>query len=168
MSSTSKPGTHPSRPVLALICFFALCYAVAGVAALSITPSLADWYATLSKPSFNPPDWVFAPVWTALYGFMAIAAWLVWRSPRTGPAAGDRHVGLILFAVQLIFNGLWAPVFFAFHLLPLALILILCLWGVILATAMRFWKVDRFAAGLMIPYLLWVGFASFLTSRSIV
>jgi benzodiazapine receptor len=160
LTTPRQSSVAPS--VIALVGFFVVCYGVAALGAISTTSSIPTWYAALAKPSFNPPDWIFAPVWTALYGLMAIAAWLVWRTPKTGPGSGDRRFGLVFFAIQLALNALWTPVFFSLHQLLLALLLILCLWIAILLTTLRFWKADRFAAGLMIPYLLWVAFATAL------
>ncbi len=158
MTSPTTQRNRHVHPILVLLGFFVLCYAVAIIGAFFTASSIPTWYAALNKPSFNPPNWIFAPVWTTLYGLMAIAAWLVWRTPRSQ----SRRSGLTFFAIQLILNALWTPVFFYLHRTLPALILILALWIVILLTARRFWKVDRFAAGLMIPYLLWIAFASAL------
>jgi benzodiazapine receptor len=159
MTPIAAPRNSSSRHVLALVLFLLACYGVAAVGAFSTASSIPTWYAALTKPSFNPPNWIFAPVWTTLYGLMAIAAWLVWR---TTPPTRDRRSGLVFFTIQLLLNAFWTPVFFSLHQLLPALIVILCLWIAILLTALRFWKVDRFAGGLMIPYLLWVSFASVL------
>src|SRR5690348_1610808 len=96
----------PIRPAAVLLGLFAVCYGVAALGAFITAPSLSTWYATLAKPNFTPPDWLFAPIWTALYGLMAIAAWLVWRTPKYGSDAESRRSGLILFAVQLSLNAL--------------------------------------------------------------
>jgi translocator protein len=159
---STRPDGAPDRPIAALLGFFLVCYTVAVVGALATGPAIPTWYASLVKPSFNPPNWVFAPVWTTLYGLMAIAAWLVWRTPKTGPQANSRISGLNLFSIQLLFNAVWTEVFFHFHQLLAALIAILCLLGAILFTTVRFWKVDRFAGALMLPYLAWVAFAAVL------
>jgi tryptophan-rich sensory protein len=145
--------------LIVLGCFLLACYGVAALGAFSMASSIPTWYAALAKPSFNPPNWIFAPVWTTLYGFMAIAAWLVWRTLDIGPETGFRQSGLVFFAVQLFLNAVWTPVFFYLHQILPALIVILCLWAAILVTTLRFWKAERFAAGLMIPYLLWITFA---------
>jgi tryptophan-rich sensory protein len=117
----------------------------------------ASFYAQLSKPSWAPPASVFGPVWSALYALMGIAAWLVWLSPR--PAG----VALGLFGVQLALNALWSWLFFAWHRGALAAVEVLVLLALILATAVSFWRASRLAALLLMPYLLWVGFASLLT-----
>jgi len=117
-----------------------------------------DWYASLEKPSWNPPGWVFGPVWTALYTMMAVAAWLVWR--RGGFAAQRLPLGL--FMVQLAFNALWTPLFFGFHWIGTAFVEILLLGLAIAATLAAFRSVSRLAMWLLVPYLAWVSFAAVL------
>lgn len=116
------------------------------------------WYATLTKPAWNPPAAVFAPVWTVLYASMGVAAWLVWR--RAG-FVGAR-AALAAFGVQLVLNALWSYLFFGLHRPGVALADIGALWIVILVVAVLFWRVDWRAGALMVPYLAWVGFASCL------
>ncbi len=116
------------------------------------------WYATLTKPAWNPPAAVFAPVWTVLYASMGVAAWLVWR--RAG-FIGAR-AALAAFGVQLVLNALWSYLFFGLHRPGVALADIGALWIVILVVAVLFWRVDWRAGALMVPYLAWVGFASCL------
>lgn len=117
-----------------------------------------EWYASLRKPSWNPPGWVFGPVWVALYTTMALAAWLVWR--RGGFAAQGRP--LALFLVQLVLNAAWTPLFFGLHRPGLAFAEILLLWLAIVATLAMFRPVSRTAAWLLVPYVAWVSFASVL------
>jgi tryptophan-rich sensory protein len=152
----------PIRPAAVLLGLFVACYGVAALRASITAPSLSTWYATLAKPNFTPPDWLFAPIWTALYGLMAIAAWLVWRTPKHGPDAEFRRSGLILFAVQLSLNALWTLVFFQFHQVMPAFVIVLCLWTAIFFITLNFWNVERFAAGLMISYLLWMTYVTAL------
>ena len=116
------------------------------------------WYATLTKPAWNPPAAVFAPVWTVLYASMGVAAWLVRR--RAG-FVGAR-AALAAFGVQLVLNALWSYLFFGLHRPGVALADIGALWIVILVVAVLFWRVDWRAGALMVPYLAWVGFASCL------
>ena len=117
-----------------------------------------DWYAQIKKPAWNPPGWIFGPVWTALYVMMAASAWLVWRRGgfpmRRGP--------LGLFLVQLALNAAWSPLFFGLKDPALAYAEIVLLWLAILGTLVVFWRVDRFAGALLAPYLAWVGFAAVL------
>jgi benzodiazapine receptor len=113
------------------------------------------WYAALAKPGWNPPAWVFAPVWTLLYLAMGIAAWLVWR--RGGGAAP-----LLLWGVQLALNAVWPPLFFGLHRPDLAFADIVLLWLAVLATTIAFWRVTASAGLLLAPYLAWVTFAAAL------
>ncbi len=116
------------------------------------------WYAAMNKPAWNPPGWVFAPVWTLLYTLMAVAAWLVWR--RGGFAV--QKLPLRWFLVQLALNALWTPLFFGLHRPAFAFVDILLLWGAILGTLVTFLRVRRLAGFLLVPYLAWVSFAAFL------
>jgi benzodiazapine receptor len=129
----------------------------AGAVGAIASVDAAAFYAQLSKPSWAPPAWVFAPVWTALYALMGVAAWLVWRSP------GLKAAPLSLFSVQLAANALWSWLFFAWHRGALAAVEVLVLLALIVATVAAFWRISRLAALLLVPYVLWVGFASALT-----
>jgi tryptophan-rich sensory protein len=113
------------------------------------------WYQTLNKPSWNPPPWIFGPVWTLLYLGMAVAAWLVWKRGGQGQA-------LRLYVVQLALNAAWTPVFFGAHQLVAAFIVIVCMWIAIFLTQRAFQAVSRPAGLLLVPYLAWVSFASVL------
>lgn len=117
-----------------------------------------QWYASLLKPAWTPPSAVFAPVWTALYLLMGVAAWLVWRRLGFSGAAWS----LSLFIVQLGLNACWSYLFFGAHRPLYALLDIVLLWLVILVTLVRFWKIVPASGALMLPYLLWVTFASAL------
>ncbi|MGA4643837.1 TspO/MBR family protein [Limisphaera sp. 4302-co] len=120
--------------------------------------SPGDWYAGLTKPSWNPPNWLFGPVWTALYTMMAVAAWLVWR--RGGWREQWRP--LAIYLAQLALNAAWTPLFFGLHWPGAAFAEIVLLWLAIVATIVTFWRVQRRAAALLIPYLVWVSFAAVL------
>ncbi|HXG35203.1 MAG TPA: TspO/MBR family protein [Bryobacteraceae bacterium] len=117
-----------------------------------------EWYASLKKPNWNPPNSVFGPVWTALYVLMGMAAWIVWR--RAGFARAPLAFGL--FFVQLFLNALWPFLFFGVRQPGLALVEIVVLWLVILATMVSFWRVSVAAGMLLLPYLCWVAFATAL------
>lgn len=143
------------RQVLALIGWLALCFAATGTAAFV---SIDGWYAALQKPSWNPPAWVFGPAWTVLYISMAVAAWLVWREG--GWKAQRRALGL--FLVQWVLNALWTPLFFGLHRPGLAFAEIVILWLAIAATLAAFWRVNKVAGVLLVPYLAWVTFAAAL------
>ena len=141
---------------IGLVLAVVVCFVAAGIGSLYTTPAIPGWYASLQKPAWNPPNWVFGPVWTLLYLMMAVAAWLVWRE--RGFAGG----ALALFAVQLALNALWSIVFFGWKRPGLALVEIFFLWAAIFATMLSFWRVSHAAGWLMWPYLLWVTFAGFL------
>jgi tryptophan-rich sensory protein len=143
----------------ALCGFLALTLAVGALAGFATARGVEGWYASLLKPSFNPPDWVFAPVWTFLYVLMAIAAWRVWR------ICGLLSTPLILFFVQLALNFAWSFIFFSAHLIALAFAEIVILLATILCTVVSFRRVDRFAAALLLPYAAWVTFATLLTAE---
>lgn len=133
--------------------------AVVGTAVLGALASLdaPTFYAQLNKPDWAPPAGVFGPVWTVLYCMMGVAVWLVWRNPQAN------RMALILFGVQLVVNALWSWLFFAWHQGALAFAEVLLLWLLILATIRAFWACSRPAALLLVPYWLWVSFASALT-----
>lgn len=133
--------------------------AIGGLGSLATASSIPTWYRELNKPSWNPPDWVFGPAWTLLYILMGIAAWLVWRR---GWEIQSVRVALVLFAVQLVFNLLWSVIFFGLRSPGLALAEIIILWALILATAIQFFRLDVVSGVLLLPYLLWVTFASVL------
>ncbi|MEW9807697.1 TspO/MBR family protein [Mesorhizobium sp. ZMM04-5] len=115
------------------------------------------WYEALAKPSFNPPNWIFGPVWTVLYVLIAIAGWRVWQRDRSGAA-------MKLWGLQLALNFLWSPVFFSLQQVGLALVVIVALLATILAFIAAAWSVDRAAALLFVPYALWVSFATLLNA----
>ncbi len=113
------------------------------------------WYAALDKPSWNPPAWIFGPVWSLLYLMMAVAAWIVWK--RAG-----WHRALGLYLIQLALNAAWTPIFFGAHQLGWALMEISVMWFAILLTLCSFFRLSRPAAWLLVPYLAWTTFAAFL------
>lgn len=142
------------------IALFILIAEVAGlIGSFFTTPSIATWYASLNKPRFNPPNWIFAPVWTTLFLLMGVAAYLIYAK---GLKKKNVQQALAIFALQLIFNVFWSIIFFGLHLPLLALIEIVFLWGLILLTINKFYKIAKPAAYLLIPYLLWVAFATVL------
>ncbi len=143
------------RGVLALIGWFALTFAAALTGAFVKT---GGWYAELAKPTWNPPGWLFGPVWTMLYAMMAVAAWLVWRRGGWRMQRGP----LTLYLAQWALNALWTPLFFGLRRPGWAFAEILILLLAILATLAAFWRVKRLAGALLVPYTLWVTFATFL------
>ncbi len=143
------------KTIVGLFGWLLLCFAAAAVGSLFMP---GEWYAALNKPAWNPPGWIFGPVWTALYAMMAVAAWLVWQ--RGGLAGQRRPLGL--FLAQLALNALWTPLFFGLRQPGVAFAEILLLWLAILATLLAFRPVSRTAAWLLVPYLAWVSFAAVL------
>lgn len=157
--TTPSPAPSERRQWLMLTAFILVTFGASAIAGLSGTGS-TDWYRTIAKPTWTPPSWLFGPVWTALYFAIGTAGWLVWR--RHGafrPARG----AFLLFALQLALNAAWSPVFFGLERPDLAFALILVLLAAILATMAAFTRHDRRAAWLLLPYLLWVSFATALT-----
>jgi len=153
LDSADDPKRAERRPLL----FFILVTLIVGAGASVFTdPNIPTWYAGLVHPSFAPPNWLFAPVWTTLYVVMAVAAWRVWR------IAGTKSPEIAAYILQLIFNFAWSVVFFAAHQIGLALIEISVLMILILATTILFWRRDRLAGLLFLPYLAWTVFAVFL------
>jgi len=145
---------------LGLVFWFALCFAVAGVGGRWTAGEIAGWYRTLARPAIAPPNWVFGPVWTLLYGLMAIAAWRIWLAP----PSPTRSWALGLFVTQLALNLAWSWIFFLKHALGAALIEIAVLWAAIAATTLAFSQTELDAAWLMAPYLAWVTFACVLNA----
>ncbi len=121
--------------------------------------AISTWYAALEKPVWNPPNWIFAPVWTALYFFMGIAVFLVWQRRNANKAV---YAALVMFGVQLVLNVAWSYVFFGAHAPGFALAEIIALWFSIVGTIILFYKISRPAAALLFPYIAWVTFAAYL------
>lgn len=151
-----EPGGHSIWwSGLALGGWLALVYS-ASATAIFVAPG--GWYAELTKPAWNPPNWIFGPAWTILYALMAISAWRVWR--HGGWALQKSALGL--FLLQWALNAMWTPLFFGWHQAGWALVEILILLLAILATLRVFWRVDRLAGALLLPYATWVTFAAML------
>lgn len=138
------------------------CLAVGYFSSLVTRDNIPTWYATLKKPFFNPPNWVFAPVWTILYIMMGIAAGRVWN--KVDSDQQNVKKGMYFFIIQLALNALWSYLFFGMHNLFLSIIEIILLWLMIYETYSQFKKVDRLASKLLVPYLVWVSYASILTA----
>jgi len=143
------------RPII-----FVLLSQMAGVIGSVFTRSaITSWYIGLNKPFFNPPNWIFGPVWTLLYTLMGVASYFIWQKRSDNPLA---NVALLVFFVHLVFNALWSFIFFGLKNPMLAFFEIIVLWLMILALIILFYKIDKKAAYLLIPYILWVSFASIL------
>ncbi|MDB5531921.1 MAG: tryptophan-rich sensory protein [Hyphomicrobiales bacterium] len=159
MSDQNTVGQSKGR-YLGLIVFLAVSLAVSVVGGFITASSVSTWYPTLQKPPFNPPNWIFGPVWTTLYILMAIAGWRVWWLQRQSVFASP--IGL--YCVQLGLNLLWSLLFFGLHTIGWALVDILALLATIMITTVVFWRIDRIAGLLFVPYLAWVAFASLLNA----
>ncbi len=149
---------HPARPRdswLALIGWVVLMVGLGATSGVLFGPDA--WYTTLLKPTWNPPSWLFGPVWTALYVSMAVALWLVRHEPDVDEPT--RRRAQALFAVQFLLNLAWTPLFFALHTPGFAFLDICLLWVVLLSTMLAFGRVHALAGYLLLPYLLWVSFA---------
>ncbi|XP_062607543.1 translocator protein-like [Saccostrea cucullata] len=141
----------------------ALPYVGAAFGSLISRRNISTWYENIKRPSWRPPNYLFGPVWTALYGGMGYASYLVWKDG--GGFQGDAALPLALYGTQLALNWAWTPIFFGAHRLGLATIEIGCLWGTIVATIFAFREVNTTAAYIMVPYLGWVTFASVLNFK---
>lgn len=160
MSEFTARYPKRSRDVFGLAVFLLVCFAVSGIGAAITATSVGSWYQTLQKPSFNPPDWVFAPVWTTLYVLIAIAGWRAWRRAQTKATS----IALAVFAAQLALNLAWSLIFFGLQQIALALVEIVILLLAIVANTILFWRIDRWAGVLFVPYMVWVAFASVLNA----
>ena len=160
MQPTDDNTCFPPGQWLVLAAFIILCLAVAAIAGWATSQSVATWYLTLNRPSWTPPNWLFAPVWTTLYIMMAVAAWRIWRSG--GGFSGNARSALVMFFVQLALNFTWSFAFFGARSPILGLAVIILLWLAIAATISAFRPIDRLAAWLLAPYLVWVSYATAL------
>jgi translocator protein len=147
------------KKALGIAVFVLICELAGFVGSVFTTPSIPGWYAGLVKPPFNPPNWLFAPVWTILYALMGLAAYLVFQKRAGHP---EVRKALAIFGVQLVLNMLWSIVFFGAHQILGAAVVIVLLWAMILETILAFSKISRPAFRLLIPYFLWVSFATVL------
>lgn len=149
---TGMASSSALRSIGLFVGFLVLCFGVAAIGGVSTAQGIAEWYPTLDKPPWTPPNWAFGPVWTTLYTLMAVAGWNV---ARRGNAAGP----MTWFGIQLALNALWSPVFFAWQQTGPALLVITLLWGAIVATIAAFGLRSRLSAILLVPYVIWVSLA---------
>lgn len=147
-----------SQRWLVLLGFIAVTFLAAGIGGAATSSSVTTWYPTLVKPSWNPPSWVFGPVWSTLYLLMAIAAWRVWRHTENP----ERRTALAWYFGQLALNALWSGLFFGLRNPGLAFVEVLVLWAALIVVWVKFARIDRPAAVLWTPYVAWVSFASVL------
>jgi len=149
------PALTGGPAVLALLACLCICYGTAGLGTFLSFDGITAWYPALDKPAWTPPSWLFGPIWTVLYMLMGIAAWRVWR--RDGMR--EARLALGVFAIHLVFNAAWSGIFFGLRNPGLAFVEIIGLWLLIVLSTLLFYARDRWAAGLMLPYLGWVSFA---------
>ncbi len=150
---------NKSRKYSSLIVALSICQIAGIIGAVFTTPAIPEWYVTLRKPSIAPPNWIFGPVWTTLYLLMGFSLYLVLKA---GLGSTNTRRSVAMFSIQLAMNVLWSYLFFGLRSPMLGLIEIMAMWTAILTTMVFFWKVSRTATLLLVPYLLWVSFASYL------
>lgn len=143
-----------------LIISILLPLSVGAIAGMFTSQAVPIWYASLNKPSFSPPNWVFGPVWTTLYILLGISFFLIWKEE----ASKERDLAIKVFSIQMLLNFAWSFLFFYFNLIGAALIEIILLWISIASMIYLFYKIKPVAAYMNIPYLLWVSFATILNA----
>lgn len=153
------------KMAIRLVASLLICQAAGGIGALFTTPAISTWYSTLKKPPFQPPNWLFGPAWTVLFILMGIALFLVWNK---GLPFSQVRMAVVMFAVQLGLNILWSVLFFGAKAPLAGLIEIAVLWVAILLTIVYFFAVSRTAGWLLVPYILWVSFATVLNAAIVV
>lgn len=147
------------RNIFKLVVSIIICQLAGAIGSFFTIDSITNWYLYLNKPPLNPPNWIFGPVWITLYVMMGISLFLIWQK---GLDSGRNRNAVVLFVTQLVFNSLWSIVFFGYHQVLPAVFVIIVLWLLILACIYRFRPISKLASYLLIPYLLWVSFASYL------
>lgn len=145
--------------MLYLFGWILLCELVGITGVFFTTPAIPTWYATLVKPAFSPPNWLFGPVWTTLYALMGIAVYRIWR---LGTKRKGVREALTWFFVNLTLNAIWSPIFFGAQQIAAAFVVISAIWVTIIILIVRYHKLDTVSAYLLVPYLLWVSFATVL------
>ena len=148
-----------ARDIVKLVISLVACQFAGLIGSIFTSPAIPIWYATLEKPPFSPPNWLFAPAWGTLYLLMGVAAFLVWRQ---GFSKEGVKSALAIFLVQLVINALWSAVFFGLKSPIAGVVVIVVLWVAILLTILKFFRLSVAAGSLLIPYILWVSFATAL------
>ena len=144
--------------IVTFILFLSITFSASLIGGLATINFKEPWYSLLNKPVFNPPDWIFAPVWTSLYLMMTVAIWIFWHTK-------NKNINTVyIYFIHLIFNTTWSVVFFVIHNMVLALIVLIILIALIINLILRFKRVNMFSVYLMIPYLLWCCFALILNT----
>ncbi|MBM3141156.1 MAG: tryptophan-rich sensory protein [Chloroflexi bacterium] len=169
LMGNAQRGQRSGRGLIALVISLAIPLAVGGIGGAITARAIPVWYAELTKPTWNPPSWLFGPVWTLLYLGMGVAAWRIWRRGSAPEADGAvraaTRTALAAYALQLVLNASWTPVFFGLKRIDLAFLIIVVMLAAIVETIRRFFRLDRGAAWLLFPYLGWVIFATVLNGR---
>lgn len=147
------------KNILTLVLSIAVCQGAGLIGIVFTVSSIENWYNLLNQPSFRPPNWLFGPVWTILYSLMGISLYWIWTA---GTKKKEVRDALKLFAVHLILNTSWSIVFFGMHNIPLSLVNIIALWVLIVIVMIKFYKIDKRASLILLPYLAWVSFATIL------
>ena len=148
--------------IVTFILFLSITFSASLIGGLATINFKEPWYSLLNKPVFNPPDWIFAPVWTTLYLMMTVAVWIFWHTK-------NKNINTVyIYFIHLIFNTTWSVVFFVFHNMVLALIVLIILIALIINLILRFKRVNMFSVYLMIPYLLWCCFALILNTSLVI
>ncbi len=167
MTAATPSTPSRTRSLAALAASVAAPLALGGAGGIVTSRAIPTWYAQLDKPEWNPPSWVFGPVWTTLYLLMGVAAWLVWRRAREAETAEERaqaRTALTVYGVQLALNAIWSPTFFGAKRVDLAFAIVVALLASIVETIRQFARVRRGAALLLVPYVAWVSFATALNA----
>ena len=153
---------YVKNKIVTFILFLSITFSASLIGGLATINFKEPWYSLLNKPVFNPPDWIFAPVWTTLYLMMTVAVWIFWHTK-------NKNINTIyIYFIHLIFNTTWSLVFFVFHNMILALIILIILIALIINLILRFKRVNMFSVYLMIPYLLWCCFALILNTSLVI
>ena len=148
--------------IVTFILFLSITFSASLIGGLATINFKEPWYSLLNKPVFNPPDWIFAPVWTTLYLMMTVAVWIFWHTK-------NKNINTIyIYFIHLIFNTTWSLVFFVFHSMVISLIILIILIVLIINLILRFKRVNMFSVYLMIPYLLWCCFALILNTSLVI
>ena len=146
------------RNILKIIGLISVCFLPGVIGGFFTANNLYPWFNSLAKPSFSPPSWVFSPVWTVLYTLMGISLFLILKADNSK----NKTLGIVFFTIQLVLNGLWSIVFFGLHQILLAFGVIIALLIFIILSIFEFYKVSKTSAYILIPYIIWVSFASVL------
>lgn len=150
------------KQIVQLVLSIALCQSAGLIGSIFTIGGIDSWYQDLAKPFFNPPGWVFGPVWTVLYTLMGIALYFLWvRTQKLRKRQESKNL-VFLFLIHLVFNAIWSPIFFGMHQIGFAFIIILAMVGSLIYIMYKAWNIDRRIAYILIPYLAWISFASIL------